>query len=93
MSDKTVFISLLTARPGGAPLHNVHVEECRRITGTCFTLTGYKPVADPGFLKGGFKFTKGGSFSNFYPYFLKFPHENEVIWFQSGVRVNPPNPL
>ena len=46
MSDKTVFISLLTARPGRPPLHNVHVEECRRITGTCFTLTGYKPYAE-----------------------------------------------
>ena len=47
MSDKTVFISLLTlGRGGGAPLHNVHVEECRRVTGTCFTLTGYKPYAE-----------------------------------------------
>ena len=49
--------------------------------------------ADPGFLKGGFKFTKGGSFTHFHLHFLKFPHENKVIWSQWGVQVNPPNPL
>ena len=50
-------------------------------------------VADPEYLKVGFKFTKRGSFSNFHPYFLKFPYENEVIWFQNGVHSNSPNPL
>ena len=49
--------------------------------------------ADPGFLEGGFKFIKGGSFSTFYLIFLKIPHDIKIIWFQRGVQVNHPNPL
>ena len=49
--------------------------------------------ADPEFLEGGFKSTKGGSFSTFYLISYKFPHdENEIIWSQRGVRVNPRTP-
>ena len=49
--------------------------------------------ADPGFLEGGFKFTKGGSFCWFNPTFQINPHENEIIWPQRGVPANPLNPL
>ena len=47
---------------------------------------GYLKVsgADPGFLKGGFRSTKGGSFSMFNRIFLNFSHENEIIWFRWG---------
>ena len=36
--------------------------------------------ADPGFLEGGFKPTKGGSFTTFYLNFLQFSHEFQIIW-------------
>ena len=35
--------------------------------------------ADPRFLDRGFKFRKGGSFSQFCVIFSKIPHENEII--------------
>ena len=34
----------------------------------------------------------GGSLLYFYQYFLKIPHENEIIWLQKGVRANPLTP-
>ena len=44
--------------------------------------------ADPGFLEGGFKSIKRGSFSTFYLIFHKFSHEIEIIWSQRGVQGN-----
>ena len=49
--------------------------------------------ADPGFLEGGFKSTKGGSFPRIYLIFHKFSHKIERICLQRGVQANPPNPL
>ena len=49
--------------------------------------------ADPGFLNRGFKFAKGGSIWSIYPTFLKIPNKNEIIWTQSAVWANTPNPL
>ena len=44
--------------------------------------------ADPGFLEGGFKSTKGGSFPRIYLIFHKFSHEIERICLQ----LEPPEP-
>ena len=41
---------------------------------------------------GGSNLPRGCSFSYFHLNFLKFLHENETIWFQRGVRVNPRTP-
>ena len=41
------------------------------------------------FRKGGSNLQRG---VHFYPIFLKFPKKNEIIWPQSGVQANPPEP-
>ena len=48
--------------------------------------------ADPGFLEGGFKSTKGGSFPTFHLIFHKFSHENERICLQRGFKRPPRTP-
>ena len=49
-------------------------------------------VADPGFLKRGFKCRKEGFVCLISHKFLEIPHENEIIWVQRGVRMNLLNP-
>ena len=41
----------------------------------------------------GLKFAEEVSILPFCILFLKIPHENEVIWTQRGVQLNPANPL
>ena len=48
------------------------------------------PGADPGFLDRGFKFRKGGLFSQCCLIFSKIPHENEIIQFKRGVGQSKP---
>ena len=62
-------------------------------TGQIHSFYSYVSGADPGFLEGGFRSMKRGSFSTLYMIFHKFPHEIEIIWFQRGVQANHPNPL
>ena len=48
------------------------------------------------FWKGGSDPSRGGSISTFYLIFHKFPHEIEIIWFQSfkgGSSEQPEPPL
>ena len=55
-------------------------------------LSKYITRPDPGFLERG----RGVRFVNFRPFsqiFLKYPHKNEITWYERGVRANPLNPL